>query len=235
MKKSLIVPVVFIVTSIFWFSIFSLQSCERSSCSYSDRNDTSWNKICYDYSSQKFNGLSKKLVNDMLDIYKSEVSYANYSPHGNADVDSRAVWFNLDSLKKFIWVIESQARKNHLNAASKLGVRMYFARYPAAANWGDYGGALSFINTNYNKMHTLIMVPTYNNGTYNVDFDPYYFSGNVPSSLLDILASTNNPKLGLMRSVTDQTITAQNHGDLIPPMSGGNYQGAELLQYSDTH
>jgi hypothetical protein len=75
-------------------------------------------------------------------------------------VDSRAIWFSLDSLKKFICTIEKYSEQLHIKPEN-LGIRMYYAVYKK--------------NPDFQNLHTLFMVPTITANNENAvpqDFDP---------------------------------------------------------------
>jgi hypothetical protein len=123
-------------------------------------------------------------------------------------VDARSVWFDLDTLKAFINTIEITACRNSCPNL-KLGVRIYYAEYPGADTMVNYG-----LDPSLAHMHTVLMMPTYQDNTsqLNMDFDPYAIScplGNTPS-----LFDTLHPFLVLSPS---SSVTARNHGGLAPP------------------
>jgi len=79
--------------------------------------------------------------------------------------DARACWYPIDTLKKFICLIEKYADTIGIKSP-QLGIRFYYAVY--ANDRTAYG--------NYRRHHTLFMVPTYhsNEPDDNIDFDPRY-------------------------------------------------------------
>lgn len=139
-------------------------------------------------------------------------------PEGGTEgkIDSRAVWFSLKRLKRFIYEIEHKTC--NLSAANtcgvphmpELGIRIYFGEYPAATEWNNYPelrnwpqyadeGTTTPAADEYANMHTLVLVPTYFNGSMNVDFSPSTGCGfNCGDSSILV------PELA-------------NHGDMIPP------------------
>lgn len=87
----------------------------------------------------------------------------NYNQLTNiyGSTDARAIWFPLDTIKKFICTIEKYNKKLK-TPSGQLGVRLYYAvyekDYPIVEKRGH---------------HTLFMVPTYANGSGpQEDFDP---------------------------------------------------------------
>ena len=151
-----------------------------------------------------------------------------------ATSDSRSVWFSLDTLNSFINAIQMNAAQNCNMPNSNLGIRMYFGEYPAADSelWGTNAlpaGAPLHLD-NYAGMHTLVLVPTYNNGLTNVDFDPKFAHPDgspMPMSAVCNILSSAEQQMG-MGTVNTAAITMLNHGSLAPPPFGvtGNTFGA---------
>lgn len=218
MKKLLI------ITNIFTLILFYFGACKKDKCV--ENTDT----ICSNYSTTAFKGLSKKFVTDGIKAYKNGL---------NPATDARSAWFNLDVLKKFIWLVETQSLKNGITDTRKLGIRIYYTRYPTVDSFSYYTD-LARTPKEYARMHTTIMIPTYYNvaQSANVDFDPRQMkSFGVPLPLNAFFSNNKIANSGntVARAVMADEITALNHADLIPPMSGGNYAGADLMSYADTH
>jgi hypothetical protein len=118
--------------------------------------------------------------------------------------DAQSVWFDLDSIKTFIATIESEVAKHPEYGLKDFGVRFYYTAYPKDELFDDLGyEQLADLPDNYEKLHTLIAVPTAVINGVNSDFDPY------------------DPKTydGTKPVGTGITIMAENHGNLIPPGS----------------
>lgn len=219
MKKLLI------ITNILTLVILYFGACKKDKCI--ENTDT----ICSNYSGTTFKGLSKKFVTDGIKSYKNGL---------NPSSDARSAWFNLDVLKKFIWYVETQSIKNGVTDTKKLGIRIYYTRYPNVDSFSYYAD-LATTPTNYARMHTTILIPTYYNTAQsaNVDFDPKQMkSFGVPLPLNAFLNNntiTNSNTMARSVVAASDEITALNHADLIPPMTGANYAGADLMQYADTH
>jgi hypothetical protein len=107
---------------------------------------------------------------------------AGFSVPGRAD--SRAIWFGLDRLKRFIYEIESRTGQNHNafypNGYPQLGIRIYFAEYPDSSLWSLQSSELhakGYLTTDlpytsdFANTHTLILVPTYQKDGMDIDFD----------------------------------------------------------------
>lgn len=193
--------------------------------------------ICMDYDSYNPSTLQKGLISDMVNIYRINQGDAINSKMVQQDAES--VWFKLDTIKKFIYHLEKLSEKNGVTS-DKLGLRLYYATYPSKAFWGsagykDLGGFLGdTIKEQYQKKHTIVMIPTLNIGGNDTDFNPIdktsYASGikklrsqfnGEPSTntaegksaqmgLTGTNSATNSP------SGTERMIS-RNHGNLIPP------------------
>lgn len=172
-------------------------------------------------------GYFKELLSNYRDNHWSIINNA-FIAKGIKQVDSRSVWFDLNTLKSFIATLESKVNAQcGDHCKQELGIRIYF---------GEYDNTNS-PKTMYVNLHTLIMVPTIKDQTKlgtpneNVDFDPDYLSSCKPmlppdTADLDILLPTIN--------TTD--MTAMNHGEIIPPPpppSGIFCTGAKFMHWVD--
>src|ERR1035437_4347127 len=149
--------------------------------------------------------------------------------------DSRAVWFSLDTLNSFISTIQNMAASKCSVINGSLGIRIYFGEYPAAdsALWGTPAlpvGPPQLLER-YAGMHTLVMVPTYNNGSVNMDFDPNFVNpGGTPMPMSAVCL--------IPGGINTTPLTMQNHGSLSPPpfeLAGqyGAATGAAFLDVVD--
>ena len=57
-------------------------------------------------------------------------------------IDTRDIWFSLDTLKKYITYVEQQGERL---GKENLGIRIYFAAYPDEPNYPDPGYATVFL------------------------------------------------------------------------------------------
>lgn len=125
--------------------------------------------------------------------------------------DARSCWYSLDTLKKFICLIEKYSSELNL-PPSQLGIRFFYAAYPN--NKIMYG-------QNYGNKHTLFMVPTYNLSNENRDFDPRYSALNKSDSIVGILNLPSTTRLFILDATSTNPISSQdllkNQGQLCPP------------------
>ncbi len=195
--------------------------------------------VCKDYEKYKPSTLKTGLIRDMVEIYKSnQLNSIQGSTTNPIASDAYSVWFDLDTIKKFIYHIEKGVKKNG-TTSDKLGLRFYYGAYPKKMFWGKangYGDLEEFLNdaskTQYETKHTIVMLPTIDVAGKIIDFNPFdkttYTTGikkptsqfnqepsNDPNSLIPIMALTGSGKT----TTTDpETRTAaKNHGNLIPP------------------
>lgn len=126
--------------------------------------------------------------------------------------DARAIWFSLDSLKKFICTIEKYSEQLHIKPED-LGVRMYYAVYKH--------------DSEYQGLHTLFMVPTFavsGSKDEEQDFDPrasvlYRNELKVRDSVITFvdLARFPNQRTLILSKSAENTSLVRNTGQLCPP------------------
>jgi hypothetical protein len=191
MKKLLI------ITNLFWVSILTFtafQSSDQTPVKKADKvntdviskaekntgvEDGDCKTICSNYTGVPF----RKEDGRISGAFAQQISnlYAkNHYPRASSYTiprDSRSVWFSLETLKSFLWEIESRTATCKEGCADlNLGVRIYFAEYPKKVNPNDP------FNPLFIKHHTIFMVPTYAKSIpqgqglppiyENYDFDP---------------------------------------------------------------
>lgn len=146
------------------------------------------------------------LIEEMVKNYKRK-QYESIvtDPINPMRFDAQSVWFSLHSLKEFIKTIETQVAAHPDYPVSNLGIRFYYSAYPNRELWDIPGyEELATLNPEYEKLHTLIAIPTTDKDGINLDFDPY--DG-------DTYDGTKPRGVGL-------AIMAENHGELRPPPFG---------------
>jgi len=187
---------------------------------------------CYDCTDDKFYGETVSDVVQNVARYKgthwkkiinaSDWGWANGQPMSLTKpkikiLDSRACWFPLDTLKKFICLIEKYSSENKQQkfSSSELGIRFYYAVYPKNLD-GD---------PNYRNHHTLIMVPTFKDkGNENTDFDPRYMydssADSKHASLSNLYFNAPRTKILHISPIMNSTLDNgmyKNQGQLCPP------------------
>jgi|GEM_PF-301371 len=195
------------------------------------------NSVCLNFEEYQPSTLQTGLISDMVNIYR--VHQGKAINNSMPDPDAESVWFNLDSIKKFIYHVEKLSSKNSVES-NKLGLRFYYASYPDRAFWGNtgYKDLQDFKNdttkNKYQYKHTIVMIPTLDINGVNSDFNPLdkktyttglpkiisQFNGDpstlTPSGQVNVmgLAGTNS------ETNSDEgkgSTGAKNHGSLAPP------------------
>ncbi len=163
MKKTLI------FSNLFWVMLFSVlffKNCtpEKTSEPCADLSKS--------YEKTPFVGFPGEVTYRMAKIYQDGV-YKDLSKRLGKE-DTRGVWFNLDSLKRYIWTIEKAACETGGARPEDLGIRVYFAQYPAAEEIRKHP-AFSYMDDETAKnvagMRTVYFVPTKNTGGSHDDYD----------------------------------------------------------------
>lgn len=231
-----------ILTLVLFGGITSLiiYSCNLTNGTISTISDT----LCMNYGNE-MNTLEVKLIHEMTSKYKAKqlltindnlnvgtTPYFNepawpLEPYG----DARAIWFDLETLKAFIYQIEVKAKNNTIPVSStELGVRIYYASYPNFNDWESYDDLKEqpdgshAVPQEYELRHTLVMIPTINKEGQNVDFDPldsntYTESLNQGANQLkySIISTAQMLALTGINKSNSNRDGAQNHGGLRPP------------------
>lgn len=176
--------------------------------------------ICMDYSKDKPNTLKHSLVKELVKNYKNNQLVAIQTATVNAvPNDAQCIWFELDSIKKFIYHIEKGFEANKPGVKGKLGLRMYYAAYPQDTLWGTKGyeelASLSKDPTTakYGRKHTLVLIPTLEIHGVNADFNP--IDATTYTGFNSSVNPFSNPSYVPM--ALSASVMAKNHGRLQPP------------------
>lgn len=201
--------------------------------------------VCMDFNTYKPSTLSIGLVNEMVSIYRGrQLKSIQESTSDPVLNDAYSIWFDLDSIKKFIYHIEKGVKKNGVSG-SKLGLRLYYAAYPDKSKWGTtgYEDLAGFsrddVTKEYGAKHTLVMIPTIQNkDSIAMDFNPFekdtyneglknpkrrMMSDNPAQGANSILIPDITNRRTVMALTTTRTADAasktmaKNHGVLCPP------------------
>lgn len=203
------------------------------SCNFSNGSTLS-EMLCLNYKNKTMNTMEVQLIRKMTDTYKAKQLNAinnNVATGFTAsNSDARAIWFDLETLKAFIYHIEMEAKNQKTPVTSKdLGVHIYYASYPEYKSWGIYkdlpGTGKKALTSNYQGRHTLVMVPTIRREGIDFDFNPLDTDTyTTPLSSIEKYAtglslpgSTPTRTYALRNSPSSETTGSQNHGSLIPP------------------
>ena len=143
-----------------------MQSCDKKT---PDNYDPNVVILKYD---ESFNGISEETARTMAQGYRS--AQLRVINDGLKIDDSRYIWYDLESLKHFIWQIEHSAnvvygKEKH----PKLGIKVFYGTFPADME-GDKYLDLKGVPTEYQRKHNLFFVPTFAEGDdkNNYEFNP---------------------------------------------------------------
>lgn len=200
------------------------------------------NEVCMDFSAVLPSKLTHGLVGDMVNLYRNNQwnSIKGSTTHPMTE-DANTIWFDLDSIKKFIYNIEKTVKSNPATKQSKLGLRIYYAAYPKIGDWSltEYKDLQVFrgntTTEQYEKMHTLIMLPTIQNANGQIKdinlFDERTFENGIPKynykpereTMLSYQPTETVSALTAIPAATNadpdpnSRVAAKNHGTLYPP------------------
>ncbi len=208
---------ILIASNILFLGIILFQSCNNQT--NTNVNTNSCTEQVSDYSNRPWTGkINAHFASIISARYKSDrgKKFIWNGDKATTVEDASSIWFGLETLKQFIWEIESQTCS--AGCTDSLGIRFYYARYVDTNDimWPELGYNA---NPEYANRHTIFGVPTYFDGNKNRDFDPW-IGCRKPFDM----ASTAKPGLILWR-MGGESSEAQNHGSLIPPPAGGGTFG----------
>jgi hypothetical protein len=198
------------------------------------------NNICTDYSTDKKSKLTNGLVHDMVHNYRNN-QLDNIQGVASKPIndDAYAIWFDLDTIKKFIYHFEHDMKNDATYSNNKRGLRIYYAAYPDSTSWNknEYKNALTDMlkdpmKRKYENRHTLVMIPTLQTKDGKIIdvnlFDKNTFANgiqkyeNVQGTSFMPMSVRGSSGYYLLptassTSTTSDDIAARNHGGLYPP------------------
>ncbi len=172
-----------------------------------------------------FPGLKVDLAANLIENYRNNhwtVLNTNLLGGGAAVQDSRSAWFSMQTIKRFIYEVESKTAANQsCGCDSLLGIRIYYGEYPTSNGKGfdiQKYPQLANLPLNYERLHTLVMIPTMRIGDLDKDFDPNYFTTGIPCMPVSF-TDTALIASGTITALIPDSYNAnmQNHGGLYPP------------------
>ncbi|AYQ31885.1 hypothetical protein [Runella sp. SP2] len=233
MKKFLI------ISNLFTLSLWLYTSYKYSNLASIQGKNCDW--FCYNYSNKPIEEIPYQAMNTVMDNYRDR--------WGNKfeKKDTRWVWFPLEKLKHFIYLVEKTSCKECLaETKTTLGVRFYFIEYPDKAQLTrmdtpsqNYFNHLSSV---YYRKHNLLLVPTFQKGNKtHVDFDIKSTQSKcVYMPMSEVMANYRNEKS--LEKATFSMFSAapgdasnpfaMNRGGMGPPPYN---DGDELMQSTDNY
>lgn len=190
--------------------IISISSCKKKT------GDRDPNEICIDYDGKPEQVITYKEMASLLAQYKS--TRENVLKNALGYEDTREVWFQIDSLKKYLAYVEKLSKDSGVEIT---GFNFISAAYPDKTIYGK--------EKNY---QTLILNPTTTkDGNPRVSFDPLHSENGNPAFVSDLLlpylneidSITYRKKdikkyiINLMENVEDMPSSAMNRGKGSPP------------------
>jgi hypothetical protein len=199
--------------------------------------------ICANYENAAVNSMSKKDVlaiirnyyqNQYRAIHTSSTAPASgqqlvsFPSTTTLTKDSRAVFFNLDTLKRLIYYIEKASQQYPASIKEKIGLNIYFASYPSAMQ-------MTINEDDYTNRHTLVFIPSVMDTKSHIanDFD---LSASLPGGISQLTPSyitegfLNDSNITSIKGMAvlkqagtqDADMNAQNHGTGTPPPVNNN-------------
>ncbi|MEZ2445940.1 hypothetical protein AB6805_29700 [Chitinophaga sp. RCC_12] len=187
---------------------------------------------CKDYSNIPLTGLiDANLAKVMSEDYNGDKTKSRVAARSGVATalmnreDTHSIWFDLETIKNFIWKIEAAACRS--NCDMKLGIRIYYGKYPDSSTMKTKND-FKELPADYGEKHTLFMVPTFAEGDSQVDFDPVNtYSCTSPKRFSEYFTQQGQEELARLSaekkemfilSLTSSAYT-KNHGDMAPPPS----------------
>lgn len=236
LKNFILVAVTALITAL----IFNYLHKKKDKDHPNDDGTRSPTSICMDYDNQQPATLTSNLIKSMVTKYgDTQLDYIQNATGTVVPEDAKAIWFDIETLKRFLYHVEYNTSKNPaLSRDKRLGIRIYYAAYPKNADMRIFAqsqtdSTFSF-NPDYENHHTLVMIPTIagTNGE-NYDFNPLddktydgfvnmkdedkgaYLQGNYPTLSIGPSAAPATPNT--LTSQNSNSVIARNHGILFPP------------------
>jgi hypothetical protein len=182
---------------------------------------------CTDHNLTPFSGVSTETALKMAGDYRITNPPL---PGTENEEDARSVWFSAETLKNFLWKAEKEICRRGCAGNLKLGVRIYYGRYPNA-NLMSLNDDLAGLDLDFASHHTVFMVPTFQDPLdpqTHWDFDPWHWGTSTcrPKTMRDWFASGNPKPFGrdksLVLSIGEKQFFKNADGSLSDPLNHGN-------------
>jgi hypothetical protein len=168
---------------------------------------------CKDYSNVQMKGIIDATVAyDIANAYKGDKNKSTIE--GTGQDDATSIWFSLETLKQYIWKIETELDKKKMNADSLgLGIRIYYGKYPDEETMRKLG-----FKPEYALHHTTFLVATYKGKKNHIDFDPWHMG-------------TDRNRITPLKEILD--LQRRNTAAKVAAGAGGQTEGAGVLNQGD--
>jgi hypothetical protein len=130
--------------------------------------------------------ISDTATNTLVRNFKNSLEEA-FNPTSNATfTEAKLAYVTFADLKKYMCFIEDLSKKNGYASICNLGISMYYGRYPNTVSEFEIYNKNKTVENDALGHHTLVMVPTFNDGKKNVDFNPHFIDKDGPMPLENI-------------------------------------------------
>jgi hypothetical protein len=127
--------------------------------------------------------ISDSATNTLVINFKNSLEEA-FNPTSNATfTEAKLAYVTFADLKKYMCFIEDLSKKNGYANICNLGISMYYGRYPNTESEFEIYNKNKTVEDKAVGHHTLVMVPTFNDGKKNVDFNPHFIDKDGPMPL----------------------------------------------------
>lgn len=178
------------------------------------------NLICKDYSDFPVSSLSEDLIREMVVGYRSNQlrhinsAMSGYGMNEEEFTDSQIITFDLESIKKFIYHIETNQQIMSLDENKTLQLAFLYSKYPSFKKRKiSFDEELRNLPPDYSDRHTLIIMPGY------VEDGKNYIM-KIPDTTNNMSHGsppTNEVRYIIALTIEGKNTSALNHGSLIPP------------------
>jgi hypothetical protein len=165
----------------------------------------------YDSSSLISDDATRILVDKFYDTLNDSFDPILIPPSSPSEpfTEAALAYVSFADLKKYMCFIEQLSIKNGFINISKMGIRMYYGRYPYTEQELAPYMKNNVVDASVVGRHTLVMVPTFRDGERDIDFNPHYIEKGCPMRIKSVrenqLQRKSQPAQEAMRTtvVTD--------------------------------
>ncbi len=126
--------------------------------------------------------ISDDATNTLVKYFNTSVAQAFNPTNIPHFEEAKLAYVTFADLKKYMCFIEDLSKKNGYKNICNLGISMYYGRYPDKDDDMEIYKQNKTVEPNSNGHHTLVMVPAFNNGKKNIDFNPHFIDKDGPMS-----------------------------------------------------
>ena len=224
MRKLLIASNVLLLVIIL-LQATSQVSPDKSTMRSSNLPDPCSSRICKDYTHIELPGMiNGQLAKSMSEAYARDQgkAYITPGPLGSKvrTPDALSISFELEKIKNLIWKIEHSVCRVGCDTSVKLGIRIYYAKYPSSLGAQSRPqDDLTGLPREYANKHTVFMTGVYKKNNQWIDFD---FNKVSSGCKFESIAVSLN-KFSFWGLLEGQDNSGDNHGGIAPPPAPGTF------------